>query len=190
MSLKSTAIMFISAACAAPIFADEAPTARKTDAQRPNILFIITDDHAVQAMGTCEKDSPIAYPHFNKLAKEGMVFDRSYCANSLCGPSRACILTGRHSHKNGYIFNEGRTPFDGSQPTYPKMLQQAGYQTAIFGKWHLESDPTGFDHWEIFLTGRLLQSRFHFPRTERQAQGDARRRLCDRPRDEEEHRLA
>lgn len=150
MSLKSTAIMFISAACAAPIFADEAPTARKTDAQRPNILFIITDDHAVQAMGTCEKDSPIAYPHFNKLAKEGMVFDRSYCANSLCGPSRACILTGRHSHKNGYIFNEGRTPFDGSQPTYPKMLQQAGYQTAIFGKWHLESDPTGFDHWEIF----------------------------------------
>ena len=93
-----------------------------------------------------------------------MVFDRSYCANSLCGPSRACIYTGRHSHMNGYLFNEHAAPFDGSQPTFPKMLQKAGYQTAIVGKWHLEaippgakgdtskyeSDPTGFDYWEIF----------------------------------------
>ena len=78
-----------------------------------------------------------------------MVFDRSYCANSLCGPSRACILTGRHSHMNGFVFN-GQRPLDGSQPTYPKMLQKAGYQTGLFGKWHLESDPTGFDTWEIF----------------------------------------
>ena len=78
-----------------------------------------------------------------------MVFDRSYCANSLCGPSRACILTGRHSHMNGFVFN-GQKPLDGSQPTYPKMLQKAGYQTGLFGKWHLESNPTGFDTWEIF----------------------------------------
>ncbi len=116
--------------------------------KQPNILFIITDDHAVQTMGTGKHDSPVALPNFNKLGKEGMVFDRSYCANSLCGPSRACILTGRHSHMNGFVFN-GQHAFDGNQPTYPKMLKEAGYQTALFGKWHLESNPTGFDHWEI-----------------------------------------
>ncbi len=118
--------------------------------KRPNIVVIVTDDHSYQTLGTCEKDSPMPYPHFHQLAKEGMVFDRSYCANSLCGPSRACIYTGRHSHRNGYLFNELAKPFDGSQPTFPKMLQKAGYQTAMVGKWHLESDPTGFDYWEIF----------------------------------------
>ncbi len=117
--------------------------------KQPNILFIITDDHAYQTLGTTKSDSPTPLPNFNKLAKQGMVFDRSYCANSLCGPSRACILTGRHSHMNGFVYN-GQRPFDGSQPTYPKMLQKAGYQTALFGKWHLESNPTGFDKWEIF----------------------------------------
>ncbi len=117
---------------------------------RPNILFIITDDHAVQALGSHEADSPIPLPGFRRLADEGMVFDRAYCANSLCGPSRACMLTGRHSHRNGFTHNDGGPAFDGSQPTYPKMLQQAGYQTGIIGKWHLHSNPTGFDTWEIF----------------------------------------
>ncbi len=126
-----------------------APLAFAQAKKQPNILFIITDDHAVQTLGTSKNDSPIPLPNFHKLGKEGMVFDRSYCANSLCGPSRACILTGRHSHMNGFVFN-GQRPFDGSQPTYPKMLKKAGYQTALFGKWHLESNPTGFDHWEIF----------------------------------------
>lgn len=118
--------------------------------QRPNILVIVTDDHSVQTLGTNEKDSPMPLPNFRKMADEGMVFDRSYCGNSLCGPSRACIYTGRHSHMNGYLFNELATPFDGSQPTFPKMLNKAGYQTGLVGKWHLESDPTGFDYWEIF----------------------------------------
>ncbi len=118
--------------------------------ERPNFLFIITDDHAVQALGTSEKDSPIPMPGFQRLADEGMVFDRAYCANSLCGPSRACMLTGRHSHRNGFTHNYGGPAFDGSQPTYPKMLQQAGYQTGIIGKWHLHSTPTGFDTWEVF----------------------------------------
>ncbi len=117
---------------------------------RPNILFIITDDHAVQALGSGEHDSPVPLPGFRRLADEGMVFDRAYCANSLCGPSRACMLTGRHSHRNGFLYNYGGPAFDGSQPTYPRMLQAAGYQTGLIGKWHLISSPTGFDSWQIF----------------------------------------
>lgn len=118
-------------------------------AARANILFVITDDHAVQAFGTSSNDSPVPFPNFRRLADEGMVFDRSYCANSLCGPSRATIYTARHSHMNAYLYNGGPA-FDGSQPTWAKMLQSAGYQTALFGKWHLDSMPTGFDKWEVF----------------------------------------
>ena len=118
--------------------------------ERPNLLFIITDDHAVGALGSCDADSPVPLPGYRRLANEGMVFDRSYCANSLCGPSRACMLTGRHSHNNGFVRNEGDSRFDGSQPTYPKMLQAGGYQTAIVGKWHQVSQPTGFDSWQVF----------------------------------------
>ncbi|WP_300788442.1 sulfatase-like hydrolase/transferase, partial [uncultured Akkermansia sp.] len=106
----ATALML--AACSLSASADQ-PQKQTTD-QRPNIVVIVTDDHSYQTLGTCEKDSPMPYPNFRKLADEGMVFDRSYCANSLCGPSRACIYTGRHSHMNGYLFNEHAAPFDGS----------------------------------------------------------------------------
>lgn len=126
-------------------------------AERPNIVLIFTDDHAYQAVGAYGSGLNET-PHIDRLANEGVRFDRCYVTNSLCGPSRACILTGKYSHKNGFYTNESR--FDGSQQTFAKLLQQAGYQTAVIGKWHLVSDPTGFDHWEI-LPG---QGRYYSPR--------------------------
>jgi len=117
--------------------------------KRPNILFIFTDDHAPHSIGAYSdwlKDvNPT--PNIDDLARQGMVFQNSFCTNSICGPSRAVIQTGKHSHINGFMHNGNN--FDGSQQTFPKLLQKAGYQTAVIGKWHLKSDPQGFDHWEV-----------------------------------------
>ena len=118
-------------------------------ADRPNVLFLFTDDHATQAIsaygGALAEIAPT--PHLDRLAEEGMLFRKCYVTNSICGPSRAVVLTGKHSHLNGFRKN-GNT-FDGSQQTLPKLLQKAGYQTAMIGKWHLGSLPTGFDHYEV-----------------------------------------
>jgi arylsulfatase A-like enzyme len=114
---------------------------------RPNIVFIMSDDHAYQAISAYGHGLNNT-PHIDQLAKEGILFRNAFVTNSLCAPSRAAILTGKYSHLNG-IKGNGVEKFDGSQPTFPKLLQTAGYQTALIGKWHLESDPTGFDYWNI-----------------------------------------
>lgn len=118
------------------------------EAKRPNILFIFSDDHGYQAL-SCYGSKVNQTPNLDRIAKEGMRFDRCFVTNSICGPSRAVILTGKYSHLNGFIRN-GNT-FNGAQQTVSKLLAKAGYQTAMIGKWHLRSDPTGFDYWNVLI---------------------------------------
>lgn len=120
--------------------------------QRPNIIYIMSDDHDADAISAYNKTF-IRTPNIDRLAKEGMLFTRNFVSNSICGPVRATLITGQHSHKNGV--KDNRTRFDSSRITLPKLLQQNGYQTAIVGKWHLHSYPTGFDFWKI-LPGQGL----------------------------------
>ena len=124
-------------------------TKKSNDAagSRPNIVYIMTDDHTAQMLSAYDTRF-ISTPNLDRIARDGVRFTQSYVANSLSGPSRACMVTGKHSHNNGFTNNEHGI-FDGTQQTMPKLLQKAGYATAMIGKWHLITLPTGFDHWEI-----------------------------------------
>ena len=115
-------------------------------ADRPNILFIFTDDHCEQALSAYDP-SRITTPNLDRIANEGMRFNRCYVTNSICGPSRAVIQTGKYSHLNGFVRNGNR--FNGDQQTFPKLLQANGYQTAVVGKWHLASTPQGYDYYDV-----------------------------------------
>lgn len=119
---------------------------REATAKRPNIVFIMSDDHAYQAI-SAYSDKLINTPNIDRLAKEGMLFTNASVTNSICAPSRAVILTGKHSHINGKIDN--RHPFDTTQVTFPQLFQKAGYQTAMFGKLHFGNSPKGFDEFKI-----------------------------------------
>lgn len=116
---------------------------------KPNILFIMSDDHAAQAVSAYGSFlSEVAKtPNIDRLAKEGMLFKNCFCTNSICTPSRATILTGKYGHKNGCPHLDAE--FDGNQQTFPKLLQKAGYHTAVIGKWHLSSEPIGFDYYNV-----------------------------------------
>ena len=127
---------------------------------RPNILFILTDDHSVQGL-SCYGGTLMETPNLDRIAEEGMRYDNCFVTNSLCAPSRASMLTGKYSHEHGVtenIFGD-KEPFDASQMTFPKELQKEGYTTLQIGKWHLESDPTGFDYWKRLPN----QGRYHDP---------------------------
>lgn len=129
----------------------EKPEEDKTPPQRPNIVFIMSDDHAYQAIsaygGPLAKLAPT--PNIDRLAEQGIRFDHCLVTNSICGPSRATILTGMYSHLNGFVDNTIGTKFDFSQQTFTKLLQKAGYKTAMIGKLHLGGTPTGFDYYDI-----------------------------------------
>lgn len=113
---------------------------------RPNIIFIMSDDHAYQAI-SAYSDKLIQTPNIDRIAKEGMLFTNASVTNSICAPSRAVILTGKHSHLNGKIDNLSK--FDTTNVTFPKILQKSGYQTAMFGKLHFGNNPKGFDEFKI-----------------------------------------
>ncbi len=135
-------LLYLSALC----ISCQGEKIEKAKQDRPNIVFIMSDDHAYQAI-SAYSDHLIETPHIDRIANEGMLFTNACVTNSICAPSRAVILSGKHSHLNGKIDNI--FPFDTTQVTFPQILQASGYQTAMFGKLHFGNNPKGFDQFKI-----------------------------------------
>ncbi|MBJ7879831.1 sulfatase [Gelidibacter salicanalis] len=148
--MKSIVIVFLVVVCVSC-------ANKKLDIAKPNIIFIMSDDHAYQAISAYDT-TLIQTPNIDRLANEGMLFTNASVTNSICAPSRAVILTGKHSHINGKIDNLSH--FDTTNVTFPQILQKAGYQTAMFGKLHFGNNPKGFDEFKI-LPG---QGEYYNPR--------------------------
>ena len=141
---NATLLLFAACAAVSAMTVGTVCAGQEDDTRHPNIVFILSDDHAIQSIG-CYGNKDIQTPALDRLAAEGMRFEHALTPNSFCTPARAAVLTGTYSHKNGVTHLNQR--FDGTQQTFPKLLQSAGYDTALFGKWHLLSQPTGFDHY-------------------------------------------
>ncbi|QDU67208.1 sulfatase [Engelhardtia mirabilis] len=140
-------LFFALVGCSAPDAADHSERREARGlTSRPNIVFILADDHAIEGFGAYGSERAYT-PNLDRLAAEGLLFENAFCENSLCGPSRAAFLTGAYSHVHG--FRQNGNSFDPSLDTFPRRLHDAGYQTALYGKWHLGSDPQGFDDWAI-----------------------------------------
>ena len=136
-------------------------TSTKAPQERPNILFIMSDDHAYQAI-SAYSDHLIQTPNIDRIATQGMLFTNACVTNSICAPSRATILTGKHTHIHGKIDN--RMPFDTAQITFPQLFRQAGYETAMFGKLHFGNNPKGVDNFMILPgQGSYISPRFITP---------------------------
>ena len=148
--MTSRFFQVITATIATVLLASIATSALAADAtKRPNIVIFYSDDHATSAVSAYKESRKLLdTPAIDRIANEGMRFERCLVTNSICGPSRAATITGTYSHINGF-WNNSNSKFDGDQVTFPKLLKAGGYQTAMVGKWHLGSDPTGFDFWQI-----------------------------------------
>lgn len=161
MHLRTTSIfLFLMGMILGICMAATGCTREKKPDTPPNIIFIMADDHANRAI-SAYGGGINRTPNIDRLADEGAIFFNSFCANSICGPSRASILTGKHSHKNGVTGNGA--PWNGKQALFPRILKEAGYQSVLYGKWHLNSNPGDeFDYWKI-LTGAGRQGFYYNP---------------------------